>query len=167
MIGPDKGDGTLQATQALAVELGVAERIRFVGRIDKSEVPSWLDHADVFINTTNVDNTPVSVIEAMASGLCVVSTDVGGLPHLLEHGHDAVLVPADDAGRMAAAVAGILRDPERASRLSAAGRDKATRFDWSIVVPQWLALLESTAPAAVNRAPEPDIDGRRQRPVPE
>ena len=69
------------------------------------QVPSELNEFDIFLNTTFVDNTPVSVLEAMACGLCVVSTDVGGLSFLLEHEGDALLVPPDNPKAMAAAVA--------------------------------------------------------------
>ena len=84
MVGPDKGDGSLQKCKALAGELGVADRIEFIGKVPKPDVPIWLNKADIFINTTNYDNTPISVMEAMACGLCVVSTNVGGVPYLLE-----------------------------------------------------------------------------------
>src|SRR6185436_16069131 len=96
MIGPDKGDGSLQQTQRVAGERGVVNHISFVGGVPKREVPERLSHADIFLNTTNVDNTPVSVLEAMACGLCVVNTNVGGLPYLLEHEEDALLVPPAD-----------------------------------------------------------------------
>ncbi|MGC8731604.1 MAG: glycosyltransferase family 4 protein, partial [Halothiobacillaceae bacterium] len=130
MVGPDKGDGSLQATRETAAGLGLDGRITFVGGVPKSEVPAWLDRGDIFINTTNVDNTPVSVIEAMACGLCVVSTNVGGIPYLLEHEHDALLVPPNDHGAMADAVRHLLADPIRAEQLSHNARQKAARHDW-------------------------------------
>ena len=74
MIGPDKGDGSFSAALQRAIELGVADRIRFMGGIAKATVPQWLSQADIFLNTTNIDNTPVSVLEAMACGLCTIST---------------------------------------------------------------------------------------------
>jgi glycosyltransferase involved in cell wall biosynthesis len=141
MVGPDKGDGSLQATQHLAVELGVAGRIAWLGGVLKADVPVWLSQGDIFLNTTNVDNTPVSVLEALASGLCVVSTDVGGIPYLLEHEEDALLVPPDDPEAMAAAVRRVLTEPGLAERLSRNARKKAEGFDWSVVLPQWEKLL--------------------------
>ena len=148
MIGPDKGDGSLQAAQAAAARLGVADRVRFVGRIPKSEVPARLDKADIFLNTTNVDNTPLSVLEAMASGLCVVSTNVGGLPYLLEDGIDALLVSPRDPRAMANAVKHLIRDRDHAGRLSAAAHAKAREFDWSAVIPKWDRLLAACATRA-------------------
>ena len=141
MVGPDKGDGSLQATQHLAAELGVADRIAWPGGVPKADVPVWMSQGDIFLNTTNVDNTPVSVLEALACGLCVVSTNVGGIPYLLEHEDDALLVPPDDAEAMAAAVRRVLVEPGLAERLSCNARKKAEGFDWSVVLPQWERLL--------------------------
>ncbi|HSV73494.1 MAG TPA: glycosyltransferase family 4 protein [Chthonomonadales bacterium] len=147
MVGPDKGDGSMQETQADAARLGVSDRVEFVGGVPKADVPQWLDRADLFLNTTNVDNTPVSVLEALASGLCVVSTNVGGLPYLLEDGVDALLTPPDDAGAMAHAVDRVLTEPGLAEALSRAARAKARLHDWSVVLPQWDALLRRAAEA--------------------
>jgi glycosyltransferase involved in cell wall biosynthesis len=142
MIGPDKEDGSLQRVKQLAAQLGVSDRLWLPGRISKSVVPSWLGEHDVFLNTTSVDNTPVSVQEAMACGLCLVSTDVGGLPYLLDHESDALLVPSGRADAMAAAVERILSEPALAARLSLNARKKAEGFDWSTVMPQWESLLQ-------------------------
>jgi glycosyltransferase involved in cell wall biosynthesis len=142
MIGPNKGDGSLEGARRAAEELGVSGRVEWPGRIAKSEVSRWLNRGDIFLNTTNIDNTPVSVLEAMACGLCVVSTDVGGLPYLLEHERDALLVPPDDAEAMAAAVRRLLTEPGLAERLSANARKKVESFDWSAVLPRWERLLE-------------------------
>ncbi|HLU08246.1 MAG TPA: glycosyltransferase family 4 protein [Oceanobacillus sp.] len=141
MIGYDKGDGTLQQAQQLATELGVTERVEFVLGVPHDDVALWLNKGDIFINTTNFDNTPISVLEAMACGLCVVSTNVGGIPYLLDDEHDALLVPANDAGAMADAVRRLLTQPDLAMRLSSNGRAKAESFDWGAIYPQWESLL--------------------------
>jgi glycosyltransferase involved in cell wall biosynthesis len=145
MVGRDKGDGSFRRTREIASSLGVADRISFPGGVLKRDVPAQLNRGDIFLNTTDVDNTPVSVLEAMASGLCVVSTNVGGVPRLLEHERDALLVPPGDAEAMAAAVRRLLHDPALAARLSREGRRKAEQFDWSLVMPQWESLFESVA----------------------
>jgi glycosyltransferase involved in cell wall biosynthesis len=156
MVGPDKGDGSLEATRRVAQELGIAGQLHLPGGVSKAEVPVWLQQGDIFLNTTNVDNTPVSVVEAMACGLCVVSTNVGGIPYLLEHEHDALLVPPDDPQAMASAVRRILRDPALAERLSRNARAKAEQFDWVNVLPQWETLLRSVAEGG-QQAMEVDV----------
>ncbi len=145
MVGPDKKDGSLQRAEKLALELGVLKHLHLPGGVAKTEVPGWLDRADIFLNTTNADNTPVSVLEAMACGLPVVSTDVGGLRYLLEHEQDGLLVPPDDTEAMASAVRRLLMKDGLAERLSRNGRSKAEGYDWKRVLPQWEALLSRTA----------------------
>jgi glycosyltransferase involved in cell wall biosynthesis len=145
MVGPDKGGGSMAATRELAEQLGIGERLELPGGIPKTQVPEWLNRGDIFFNTTNIDNTPISVMEAMACGLCIVSTDVGGMPYLLEQGHDALLVPPDDADAMTTALRRILTEAELAGQLSRNARRKAETFDWGIVLPQWEELLEKVA----------------------
>jgi glycosyltransferase involved in cell wall biosynthesis len=146
MVGPDKGDGSMQKAKALAEKLGVAGAIDFRGAVPKENVPGELAQADIFLNTTNFDNTPVSVIEALACGLPVVSTNVGGIPHLLEHGKTALLVEPGNAEGMASAVKRLRHEPELAVKLGQNGRRLAETFDWGIVLPQWESLLAAVVP---------------------
>jgi L-malate glycosyltransferase len=141
MIGPDKGDGSLAATRRVAVAHHVEGQIVFAGGVPKRDVPRWLESADVFLNTTDVDNAPVSLVEAMAAGLCIVSTNVGGIPYLLEHERDALLVPPGNAGAMADAIQRLFDEPGLAARLSRNARLKAEQLDWSVVLPKWVELL--------------------------
>ena len=141
MAGPDKGDGSLQAMIELGERLSINYTINVLGKIEHDHVPKFLSEGDIFINTTNVDNTPVSLIEAMACGLCIVSTNVGGIPYLVEDGLDGLLVPPDDAAAMAAAVQKLLNDPGLAERLSSNARRKAEGFDWEHILPLWEALF--------------------------
>jgi glycosyltransferase involved in cell wall biosynthesis len=143
MIGGDRGDGSLRDTVAIADKLGVADRMRFTGAVKRDQVSSYLQSADIFVNTTNYDNTPVSVIEAMACGLCVVSTSAGGVGYLIEDGVDGLLVRPDDAKSMAEAVRAVSEDPGLAARLSRNARAKVEKFDWTYVLPQWEQLLSS------------------------
>jgi glycosyltransferase involved in cell wall biosynthesis len=115
--------------------------------IPKRRVPELLERADIFINTTNIDNTPVSVLEAMACGLCVVSTEVGGIPYLLDHALDALLVLPHAPDAMADAVKRILTEPGLAGRLSGNARCKTEQFDWSVILPQWEALFQEVLDA--------------------
>jgi glycosyltransferase involved in cell wall biosynthesis len=145
MVGPDKGDGALQKARQEAQKLGVSAHITFTGTVPKQQVPEKLAAADIFLNTSNIDNTPVSVMEAMACGLCIVSTNVGGIPYLLDAENDALLVPKDDVIAMAHAVRRILTDSDLAQRISTLARLSAERFSWSTVAPQWDRLLRSVA----------------------
>ena len=143
MIGPIRRPETLKEVQDLAAELAVADRLVVQGPVPKPAVGEWLDRGDIFLNTTNIDNTPVSVMEAMACGLCIVSTNVGGVPYLVRDGEDGLLVPADAPQAMAAAVRKILEVPGLAERLSRQARESVSRLDWSQIMPRWEQLLRT------------------------
>jgi len=146
MVGADK-DGSRLATERVCAELGLSQRVEFVGVIAKESVPARLARADVFLNTTDVDNTPVTLLEAMASGLCLVSTNVGGIPYLVSHRREAMLVPQRDPGAMAEAVREVLLNPELAASLSRNGRRRAEESDWATVLPRWESLLAAACRA--------------------
>ncbi len=143
MVGPFK-DASAHAVRTAASELGVADRLTLVGGVPKSDVPVWLDRGDIFLNTTDIDNSPVSVVEAMACGLCVVSTDVGGLPYLLQDGQNALLVPPGESRAMAAAVRRILEAPSLAARLSQQARAKSEAFDWPVIYKKLISFLDES-----------------------
>jgi len=146
MVGPDKGDGSLQKMIEIAKDLGVMDHIHLPGGVPGEKVPEYLSKGDFFINTTNFDNTPVSVIEAMACGLPIVTTNVGGIPYLVEDGMDGLLVPPDDPDAMAEALRKILSDRNMAAKLSQNARRKAEGFDWSIVLPLWEQVFTDLLP---------------------
>lgn len=141
MFGPDKRDGSLQTMREIAQHLGVSDRLHTPGAIPKSEVPEKLALFDIFINTTTAESFGVSVMEAAALGMCIVTTNVGELPYIWTHEHDALLVPPNDPHAMADAIRRILTEPGLAERLSRNAREKAEQFDWSVILPQWEELL--------------------------
>ena len=138
MVGPDK-DGSLPRLQKLASEQRLP--VVFEGKLTKSEWTSLAADYDIFINTTSIDNTPVSVIEAMALGLPVVSTNVGGLPYMLEHDHNGILVEPDNPTAMATAIVRLIKEPELAQKISLNGRKMVEKYDWENVKTFWLELL--------------------------
>jgi glycosyltransferase involved in cell wall biosynthesis len=142
MMGPDKGDNSLQRTKQMARSLGLEAAVTFTGPIPKQEVPRHLLQTDIFLNTANFDNTPVSVLEAMSSGLPVVSTNVGGMPYLLEDGKTALLVPPADVEGMSNAVGRLLRQPDLVVSLARNGLKQVKTMDWTVMLPRWDKLLE-------------------------
>ncbi len=141
MVGPDKRDGSLERTRATARRLSVEARVEIRGAVSKREIACWINRGDVYLNTTNIDNMPVTLVEAMACGACIVTTDAGGIPHLARHERDVLIVPPGDARAMAAAVRRILLEPPLAARLSAGARATAARFDWPPVLDEFEGLL--------------------------
>ncbi|MDA8016089.1 MAG: glycosyltransferase [Thermoanaerobaculia bacterium] len=145
MAGQDKG--LLRPCRELASQLGVAERVRFVGFLDPAGKRSAFARHDVFLNTNRVDNTPVTVLEAMASGMPVVATSVGGVPHVLEHGSSGRLVADGDAQTTAVKLAGevntLVQGGGRTTvlDLSRRGRRVAEGCAWPAVRASWQELL--------------------------
>lgn len=139
MVGPDK-DGSLESTKKLANDLGV--NVNFTGQLSKED---WRDLAaehDVFINTTHFDNTPVSLIEAMALGLPIVSTNVGGIPYLVEDKKHAFLVQDNDTQEMVQSIENLLDDQDFAIQMINNAKALALSFDWDVVKTKWKMLLE-------------------------
>lgn len=139
MVGPFK-DKSIDKCREYATKHQLS--VKFTGRLTKKEWISYSEEFDIFINTTNIDNTPVSVIEAMALGLPVVSTNVGGIPYLIENGKNGLLVPSDDVEKMHNAVCELLNDEQLTKRLSINGRKMAESFDWQIVKEMWKDVLK-------------------------
>ena len=139
MVGPDK-DGSLVETKEMADNLGL--NARFTGKLSRAE---WVDLSkdyNVFINTTNHDNMPVSVMEAMALGLPIVSTKVGGIPYLIEDGVEGVLCSANNSDEMAKLIVSLAKDMEQQTTLTARARRKVEDYDWNIVKHKWLEVLK-------------------------
>ena len=139
MIGPDK-DGTLKDVKQLINTYDLQDSVEITGVLPKKEWHEKSKDFDIFINTTNVDNTPISVIEAMALGLPVVSTNVGGLPYLISSNVDGVLVDKEQPILMANEIHKIIE--ENKSSFAKKARSKVANFDWSVVRNQWLKLLQ-------------------------
>ena len=139
MVGPKKDDSyakTLQFAKKNNVE------VIFTGKLSKQEWIELSKDYNVFINTTHFDNTPISVIEAMALGLPVVSTNVGGIPFLLEQNVNALLVDDDDVDGMTNQIKHLFTEPNLALNLSKKGKESVESFDWEIVKKEWIELLE-------------------------
>jgi len=125
------------ALQALAVDLGVAGGVHFAGRIDNADIAALYASADIVLNPSTADNMPISILEALASGVPVVSTRVGGIPDLVSDEQTAMLVAVGDAAGMADAALRILNDRALAQRLHDAGRDSVMRYAWPTVRAKW------------------------------
>lgn len=90
------------------------------------------------LNASTIDNMPVSILEAHASGVPVISTDAGGIRDMVHHGTSALLVPVGDAAAMAAQALRVLTEPELRARLRTGGLERSERYAWSRVREQWL-----------------------------
>lgn len=140
MVGPDK-DGSLSEVKDLATQLSVADSVIFTGVLPKEQWHQLSKNYDIFINTTNIDNMPVSVMEAMALGLPIVSTNVGGLPYLINHTKNGLLTEKNNAENMAAAIVNLIENPVNAADMAINAREMISEFDNGFVKMQWIKLL--------------------------
>jgi glycosyltransferase involved in cell wall biosynthesis len=139
MVGPDK-DGSLDKCKKIVQEKNLP--VTFTGKLQKEEWIQLSNNCDVFINTTNYDNTPISVIEAMALGLPVISTNVGGLPFLIEDNHTGLLVPPNNAEAFVNKLIELLEDSKKTKQVSNNARKLVESFDWRGVKQKWITLLK-------------------------
>jgi L-malate glycosyltransferase len=131
------GSGCLEAElRRLAGELRL-DGVRFLGRVEPEALPAVCDAADVFVNASVLDNQPVSVLEAFAAGLPVVSTPVGDLRNLVRDWETGLVVPTLDPEATAKAVVTLLERPAVACDLARRGRDEVERFTWPRVRDAW------------------------------
>lgn len=118
------GDGPLRGElESLAVELRIPDRVKFLGI--RADIPDVMRAADVFALTSVSEAASLTLLEAMATGLPAVVTDVGGNPEIVRHEREGLLFPRGDAAGCAAALRRLFRDPDLAAKLGAAGRARA------------------------------------------
>jgi len=150
------GDGELRETvQAQVKSLGIQERVRFLGV--RSDIPDLLRAADVFVFPSRWEGNPLSVMEAMAAGLPVVATAVGGVPELVEDGVSGILVPNEDHNALVGALQQLVQRADLRAQMAHAARRRAEeRFDIRHTVAAYESLYESLlqrARTAGNGAP--------------
>ncbi len=141
MVGPEK-DGSLKQCKDLTKKMKLDHKIHFTGRLSKQEWINLSEKYDVFISTTNFDNTPISLIEAMALGLPVLSTNAGGVSYLIEDGVTGLLTEKNNPREMANKIIGLIKNPDKAYQMTANARKKAEQFDWNVLKHQWFKLLQ-------------------------
>jgi len=140
------GDGPeIDSLIQLAKNLCISHAITFTGQVDNRMMPSLYRESTVSLNSSRADNMPISVLESLASGIPVVSTDVGGIPFLLKHRESALLVPVDDHKRMADAVLELHHNRSLAFSLVRNGYAIADECSWENVRKRWLQTYEKVA----------------------
>ncbi|MGN7704266.1 glycosyltransferase family 4 protein [Cellulosimicrobium sp. 22601] len=142
VVGDGSEAGALRRRVATA---GLADRVELPGRLDPAEVAARLAEADVVVVPSRADAAPLVVLEAWRSGRPLVATVRGGPPEIVTDGVDGVLVDPQDTQALAAAVLGLLDDPERAGRIGAAGRRRVEDFTWERVVDRYEDLYAGLA----------------------
>jgi glycosyltransferase involved in cell wall biosynthesis len=120
-------------------------QVTFAGRVAPTEISRYYADADIYVQTPSIDNMPLSVLEAFASGLPVVSTGVGGVPSILREGLDGLLAPDNDDATLAARVLKLLEDSTYARELAATAHATLSAYEWSVVSEGWLRAYRQVA----------------------
>ncbi|WP_300458609.1 glycosyltransferase family 4 protein [Desulfobacula sp.] len=132
------GDGSLkQDIQDCVKRSGLTGCVKFLGKVDSQDMPYYLSCHDIYVNSSVVDNYPISILEAFSSGLPVISTSAGGIPYLIENDITGILVAPKDYKALARKMIDLANDPELGRNLAENARRIADDHSWSKI---WSAL---------------------------
>lgn len=140
------GDGPQRdELHALAASLGL-NNVSFPGAVRPDDMPALYDAADIYLNSPSVDNMPNSIIEAFGSGLPVVTTNAGGIPYIVRHEENGLMVPTDDHEGLAREACRLLEDAGLARQLSRDSRAECLdRYSWQAVGAEWRSCYQRLA----------------------
>jgi glycosyltransferase involved in cell wall biosynthesis len=153
------GDGLLRSSlESRSRLLGLEQDIHFAGA--SNDIPALYRELDVFVLSSDAEGTSMSILEAMASRVCVVATAVGGTPDLLAGGASGMLVPPGDPAALAGALTEVLRDAALRRRLAEAGRARVEKhYSEPLMIDAYEALYHGETRALVRRE-APTASGR-------
>ncbi len=115
------------------------KNVEFVGKVSQKEMSKLYDRADIYLNSSIIDNMPLSIAEAFSCGLPVVSTNPGGIPFMVRHGETGLLVEINDHSALASEAIKLLDDGELAQRIIKNARNEALRFSFETIKTSWTA----------------------------
>ncbi|HJX91738.1 MAG TPA: glycosyltransferase family 4 protein [Pyrinomonadaceae bacterium] len=144
------GDGSQRrALESLAAELGLTNTI-FKGQIQPDLMPDAYDAADIYLNGSEIDNQPLSLLESFACGLPIVTTDAGGIPYTVSDMHTGMVVSRGDYEGLADRVFRLLNEPELARKMIDEGRRECLKYSWEAVRGSWLKIYWTLGDFAHN-----------------
>jgi L-malate glycosyltransferase len=153
------GDGSQRAElENLAQELRL-RNTQFIGMVAPEKMPELYDAADIYLNGSDIDNMPGSIIESYASGLPVVTTDAGGIPYILTDQDTGLMVPRGDHQAMAACAIRLLEDQALAFAIIGRARAECQKYSWPAVRGEWLKLYHEVWSARGARGSEQTSSG--------
>ena len=138
------GTGSQEGSLRWRAALLAGDAVRFVGRVEPADMPRLLDHCDVFVNSSVVDNQPVSILEAFAAGLPVVTTASGGIGEMVRDEVTGLIVPPSDPRAMARAIDRLLEEPARGAAMAERARAEVERHTWPQVRAAWAGVYRGS-----------------------
>lgn len=130
--------------EQLVESLNLVDSVVFLGRVDNITINQLYHKADVMINSSLVDNMPISILEALACKVPVVSTNVGGVPFLVKHDETALLVPPQEPQEIAKAIELILTNPEKTKKMVETGYEVVQQYSWDNVRLKLMEIYDHT-----------------------
>ena len=140
----------LNRLRDLVTGLGLVDAVDFPGRVDNADMPALYAQTDCALNTSTVDNMPISILVAFDSAVTLVSADTGGIPDIVIDGVCGLLAPVGDDEALAKSECRVLDDRALAANLRSAGLAAASAFDWGNVRARWLAAYQFVATRGVQ-----------------
>jgi glycosyltransferase involved in cell wall biosynthesis len=151
------GEGPETATlQALSAQLGLGERVHFIGRADRQKAISLFKGCSFFVLPSRADEgLPLVGVEAMAAGKAVVATPTGGVLEAMTDEENVLVVPKEDVAAMAAAIRRIAGNDDLREQLGRAGKLRARAFDWPVIAEEYVDLYRKVMNAPQSTLPVP------------
>lgn len=144
------GDGSQRrALEALVQELQL-RNTTFRGQINPNLIGDVYDAADIYLNASEIDNQPLSILEAFLCGLPIVTTDAGGIPYMVRDGQTAMMVPRGDYVQMAERAIELLNNQSETRQMIERARQECLKYSWAAVRDAWLGAYFSLASAFIR-----------------
>jgi glycosyltransferase involved in cell wall biosynthesis len=156
IVAGDGGQRTVLET--LAGELGL-RNTRFIGRVAPEEIVEQYQQADIYLNGSEIDNQPLSILEAFACGLPVVTTNAGGIPDMVNNGQTGFIVSRKDREAMAKRAIQLVEEPRVATAIAQRAHEECERYTWQVVRDQWKELYFELA----NKCPDKNVSAGSRR----
>jgi len=141
MVGPVKDNSVMEHLKKLISRLDLQDNVSFSGQLSKREWAELSENYDIFINTTDYDNTPITLLEAMALGLPIVSTNVGGVSYLIDDNVTGLLVGAKKSEQMVGKINELISGKIDGYQIARNAREKVSHYDKSQIIKQWCQTI--------------------------
>ncbi len=126
-------DGSCRAELELLVLQGGIKDVYFLGRVNNNEIYDYLDKADIFLSSPKIDNFPVSVLEAFNAGLLVISSNVGGVPYIVEDNKSGLLFESDNYKELADKMLFAVNNEDEVKAMIEAGKQTVDKYRWDTI----------------------------------
>lgn len=144
-------DGWLRGElEQLAKDLNL-RNTEFIGFVPFEEMPRMYDSADIYLTASDIDNMPSSIVECMASGLPVVTTNAGGIPYIVKDQETCLMIERGDYRAMAECAFRLLEEPDLAVKIARRAREECRRYTWENVRDEWVKLYKRLASQGEER----------------